>query len=86
MDFESVQQENKADVSMLTDEERIKVLQRSQLLYVGLYRNQIHLPGQESSLCTHAFLNEIYEGKTFSWKMSDLRVLNCASTPNIGEL
>ena len=37
-------------------------------------------------MCTHYFLNDIYEGEVFSWNMEDIRMRNCATMPNIQDL
>ena len=71
---------------MLSDAERLKMMQLKTLLYDGLLRNQVHLPELETNLCTHYFLNGVYEGELFSWNMIDIRVRNCATMPSIQDL
>jgi hypothetical protein len=71
---------------MPSEVERLKMMQLKTLLYDGLLRNQVHLPELEANLCTHYFLNGVYESEIFSWSMQDVRVRNCATIPNIQDL
>ena len=75
-----------ADADMLTDEQRAKVVRRRALLYASILRNQWHVPSFESPLCTHVFLNEMYERAVFFWSTDDLRAYNCATSPSLGDL
>ena len=61
-------------------------MQRRCLLHEGIMRNQLHIPHGDASLCTHQFLNDIFESKVFVWSMEDLRTRNCVSSPGLGEL
>ena len=51
--------------------------------YEALARNNFHLPDRKSALCVSVFLQEMYEGTCFSWKTSEIVVLNCFRPPPI---
>ena len=70
-----------ADADMMTEEERVKTMQRRELFYNAIHRNQILLPDKESPLCNYNFLQDIYDEKIYSFKMRDVKILNIASMP-----
>ena len=71
---------------MPDEDSRRKMLQRRSLLYDGILRNQLHVPSIDSALCTHHFLNDVFDGKVFVWKMKEVRNRTSVSCPGIHEL
>ena len=71
---------------MLDDAARSKMMKRSCLLYDGIIRNQRHVPCFDSPMCTHSFLQDVYDNTVFVFDLHDVRVRNVATCPTLGEL
>ena len=71
---------------MLDEVSRAKILGRNCLLYEGIKRNQKHIPALETNLCTHVFLQGVFDASVFVFDTVDVRMRNIVTAPSLVEL